>query len=183
MLAAMEHPLPVGIASLVVPLLAVTLLVVCTRWLVRSFHPQVRRQRTLLFTGAFLLGLFLVFRFAFHRYQYNADWQMVGVPIPAVYLERTVWPNGKTIWKDWIGVQTPLGSSATSCFGSCCPTHPSPWLLGFCGDASRSPLPAPNSKCDGQEGRKPVADRPGDRTYPAARVHPLRAVPPLDAAG
>lgn len=75
----MTHPLPVGIASLVVPLLAVALLALCTRWLVRSFHPCVRRQRTLLFTVAFLVGLFLAFRYAFHRYQYNADWQMVGV--------------------------------------------------------------------------------------------------------
>ena len=105
----MTHPLPVGIASLIVPLLAVALLVFCARWLGRSFHPRVRRQRTLLFTAACMVGLSLAFRFAFHRYQYNADWQMVGMPIPAVYLERTTWPNGTVFWRDWVGLQMPVG--------------------------------------------------------------------------
>ncbi len=109
---------------MVIPWLAVLSFVLCTFWLVRTFYPSAGRYHAAFGVGALILGLVLVYCFAFRRYWYNADWQIIGFPIPAVPLERLVWPDGTVHLKDWIGGLLLVGSLGNILFWLLLPSAP-----------------------------------------------------------
>ncbi len=135
----MTHPVPIGAFSLVLPILAVASLVLCTRWLLHAFQPPNRALRSALLTSALVLGLGLAARFAMNRHQYNADWQVVGWPVPAVLLERTILPGGKIFWKDWIGLNLLVGVPTNMFFWLLLPTAPFALVVSLFDRCRRSP--------------------------------------------